>query len=194
MCAVGPERRDHRHGLPDVAPVRREVVARIVGGRDNADVETGKELLRRPVGQLPVRLLPDLARGRGVELEIDPEDPAQLEMRPDIERVADQAGDGGRPGREPFPRIGVPRDETLLEPREAHGSPLVVVVAEPEIRQRLVDTVVGDVGGGEVVVKIDDRSVLGDLVEQGACGLAREQEVVRQESSVHPAAFRSSSR
>ena len=111
-----------------------------------------------------------------------------------MQRIADQPGDRLRPRGEPLPRIRVPRDETLLDAREAHGSPLVVVVAEPEVGQRLVGTIPGDVGGGEVIVKVDDRSVLCDLVEEAACGLAREQELVAQESLGHRPAFRSSSR
>ena len=91
-------------------------------------------------------------------------------------------GSGGGPGREPLPRIGVARDEPLVEPGETHGPPLVVVVLEPEVGERLVDAVAGDVRGRQVVVEIDDRSVLGDLVEEHAGRLTRQQEVVVQET------------
>ena len=51
----------------------------------------------------------------------------------------------GGPGGEPVPGIGITRDESLVDPGEAHRSPLVVVVGQPEVRKRLVDPIAGDV-------------------------------------------------
>ena len=154
------------------------------------DVEAREQRPRRQVRQQAVRLVPDLARRRRAERQVDSEHPPQLQVRPDVQRVADEPGDGRRPRGEALPRVGVAGDEPLVDPGQAHRPPLVVVVLEPELGERPEHPVVGDVSRREVVVEVDDREALGDLVEQRAGRLAGEEEVVVEQAAAH--ALRSS--
>ena len=173
--AAGALHRGGRVGITTGVPasltqraVGGEVVGRIVGRRERRHAEAREQRPRRQQRQLPVRLLPDLACRRRAERQLDAEDASKLEVRPDVERVADQARHGRRPRREPLPGVGVARDEPLLDAGQAHGTPLVVVVLEPQLGEVVEDAVAGDVRGRQVVVEVDDRQALGDVVEERA--------------------------
>src|SRR5690606_37356340 len=70
-------------------------------------------------------------------------------------------------------------------PVRAHRTPLVVVPAQPQLRQIAELVVLGDLRGGEVAVIVEDGLVLRHLVIEFACDLGLEQEVVVDERPLH---------
>ena len=155
---------------PSMGP---EIVSRIIGGRQQGDGEVGEKPAYRPPGQLTIRLVPNLPGCCRREGHIDPEDAAKLQVGPQVQGIMRESRDRLGPGPELVPRLGIARDELLGPSGEPHGSPLVMVVFQPEVGERVVHTVAGDVGCREVGVDVHDGNGRSLFVEQPPRRLGR---------------------
>ncbi len=182
---VGSPSREDAH-LPAVggdSPVMLQAVGGIVRGAEDFDVPALEQSPARVFGRLePARArFVDAGRGAGVEDVIDPESALQLQVRPVVERVAQRVGHGFGPLLE----LGViarrARTVLLLDAQGAHGAPLVVVVLEPDLGQRAVAVIAGDLGGRQMVVKIDDRQILRVLMVEPLGFFCLQQELFGDE-------------
>ncbi len=108
---------------------------------------------------------------------------SQLQMCPDEQGTADKARDGRGPRSEPLPGFGIPGDQPLVEARDPHRSPFVMVIFEPEVGKRLVHPVRSDVLRRKVVVQVEDRSTTSDLVEQLVSRLAGQKVILVEEAA-----------
>ena len=108
---------------------------------------------------------------------VDPEIARQLEVGPVVERVAQAARDGCRPGQELLVGVGVAGAEALVDPVGAHRPPLVVVALEPDLEQVREPAVLGDVLRRQVAVVIEDRLVRGVGFVEPARGCVVQKEL-----------------
>ena len=171
--------------------VPAEVVGRIVGGADHLHAELADEGLATELGrrQLRVALLEDLAGRRGAQELVDAEHPAQLQMRPVIQRVPHRVWNGLRPLLEGFPSGVLAAGEVVLgNTVRPHRAPFVVVavvaVHQPELGDVAELDVLGDLLRHEVAVVVDDGHFRRVLVVELAGGLRLEHEVVVDETHI----------
>jgi hypothetical protein len=87
-------------------------------------------------------------------------------MRPVIERIAQRVRHGGGPGLKLCERLGVAGAELFRHAVGAHRAPLVVIALEPDLEQVAELAVLGDVARREVIVVIQNRLGLGELMIQ----------------------------
>ena len=125
----------------------REVVDRIVGGAEGADLEffqdaAGAHVLLREHG---LGLFPDGGSGLLVEEFVDAEVAFQLDVSPVVERVAQGLRHGFGPGEEFIARGCAAGDVALRDAVAAHGAPFVVVAFEPDFEEIGELAVLGDV-------------------------------------------------
>jgi hypothetical protein len=174
--AVGPERRDHAPRPRRVGGergVRRQVVARVVGGREHRDPEPLEERARpvRVLGE-PVRdvVVDRVRRVRGRTLR-DLEDLSQLRLQPEAHRRA-AVHVPVRAQQSPHLARAVLGERTLADAERVEADarrmqqPRHVVIGRHEqrrwIRERLV---VEQQLRGHVTVRRDHRQVANGLVE-----------------------------
>ena len=160
-----------------------ERIGRIVGRAHRADVERpqdamGGQLIR---AQPLVGRLPDRRRRLLVEQIVDAEVTLQLQVCPVIQRIAQAARHGRRPGEELLIGRRVAGAEALGHAVGAHGAPLVVIALEPDLEQVVEAPVAGHVGRRQVAVVVENRLPRRMLVIEPARRGAVEQEVVGDE-------------
>ena len=168
---VGTERRRHHHresGVRGYGAVRSQVVAGIVGGAHRAYVErlhdaAHPQLVGRQ--QLVAAVVHGIGIGRGEQL-VDPEGTPQLHVGPVVHRVAYRVRDHRGPGVELGAVVGGSGDELLGHAEGPHHPPLVVVAAEPDLRQVGELMVVRDLLRGQVAVIVEDRHLAGVVVSR----------------------------
>ena len=115
----------------------------------------------RRVGQLLVRLVPNVLRRIWAKQCIDPEATLQFEVRPMVERIAQGMRNGRGPCQVLFLGIAVSGNQFFGCAICPHRPPFVMIAFQPNLRQVGKPTVLGNLIGGEVVVKVEDRLVLG---------------------------------
>ena len=123
--------------------MRGERVGGVVGRRQHGHPEGREEVADGAVHQLPIGLLVDLARRRAGEDEVDPEAAAQLQVAPHLQRIERELLERCRPCLEPIKGVRWSGDEPLVHADGPHGSPLVVVVVQPELRDGCEPAVLG---------------------------------------------------
>ena len=161
--------------------------SRVSVGSSVLQTTATRNCFRRPIAVKRVLLQPLVGavegrpRGGGGEERLDAERPAQLHVRPVVERVAEGVRDRAGPGLELLPVGGVARAEALGHPVRAHRPPLVVVALQPDLGDRAEAVVGRHQLGREVAVVVDDRQVPGDAVVEVPRGLRLQQEVVVDE-------------
>ena len=157
-----------------------QIVDRVVGRAQRADVALLNERTRRPrrALQLGVRGLPDHVRGLAAEQLIDPEEALQLQMRPVIDRVADQAGHNLGKAVELVAEARAAGDVFLRHRIGTHHAPLVVVPCEPGLADIGKLLVFVNLRRIQVAVIVEDRHFFRVLMVQPARSLGREQEVL----------------
>jgi len=161
-----------------------EAVRGVVGGADGVDVELFEDAEHGEVGvalELFVSGLPYRRRAFGVQGLAYPEVAAQFEVRPVVERVSDEPGDGVRPFEEFVVGLRGASDVFLGDAVGAHLPPLVVVAAEPHGREVREAPVVRDFLRDEVAVVVVDRLRRRGLVVKPLRGLAGEKKIVVHE-------------
>ena len=179
------------HGEAVAAGVLRtvlgEVVVGVVGGADETDAKAEEDVAGAVagLGEAGVGAGPNRLGGGGGEEEVgDAEDAGEFEVRPVVEGIAEEFGDGVAPSEELGVVVGVAGDEAFGDAHGAHGAPLVVVAAEPGLGDVGEGAVLGDLLGGEVAVVVDDRAGLGILMVERA-GLRRIEEEVGMDEGAH---------
>ena len=177
---VRAERRQHRRRRGRVRGqqlVGLQIVRRVVGGADQLHVGPPDDLPHRQLLELLIALLVNLHGVVPVQGLGDAEVPLELQVRPVIQRIADQVGHGLRPLLELLRRRRVPRDILLRHPAGAHGTPLVVVSSQPHLRDAVVPLVLIDLHRIDVAVVVDDRHLRPVLVVQPLAGLGLQEKV-----------------
>ena len=126
----------------------REVVNRVVGGADHFHVHLFEDAARAKFGRSEqgVGLVPDALRAVAVQERGDTEGALELQMRPVVERIADEVRHGFGVGLEFFARAGVAGDEAFGDAEGAQAAPFVVVAFEPDGGEVGKLAVRGDVG------------------------------------------------
>ena len=162
-------------------------VGRIVCGADQAHVGAADEIpageLRR--GELPVGKLPDLFCGIAVEHALIAEEALELEVAPLEDRVADAAGQGLCPLLELLTGRSIAGDIALIHAVGTHEAPLVVVAAEPDLRDGREGLVLPDFLRGDVAVIVENRHVLCIVMEELLARGGGEQEVLVVHKVLH---------
>ena len=123
-------------------------------------------------------LLPDFRCGLAIEWDGDSEVACKLEVCPVIERIAQGSRHGRGPSLKFFLGRSRARDVGFGNPVRPHGSPLVVILGKPCFLKIAEAMVSCDLGWGEVVVKIDDRLILGVLMVESPSGVTSEKEII----------------
>ena len=117
-----------------------------------------------------------------VEQIVDAEVTLQLQVCPVIQRIAQAARHGRRPGEELLIGRRVAGAEALGHAVGAHGAPLVVIALEPDLEEVVEAPVAGHVGRRQVAVVVENRLPRRMLVIEPARRGAVEQEVVGDET------------
>ena len=157
-----------------------EVIDGIIGRADTLHMIAAHEATGAVLGefQFLVALIIDLpGRLRREELR-DTEGGLQFQMRPVIQRVPE----GIRDGLSPFLKfLPVRRLRTrtifLRHAIGTHGTPFIMVPAEPELRNALEMVIGGNHLGDEVAMVIDNRHLRCVIMIQILCGSCIKQEV-----------------
>ena len=110
-----------------------QAVAGVVDGADQGDVHLVEHVADLHRHELPVGLVPDLPGGVFVQQQVDAEVAAQLQVRPDVQRVTQGVGHRAGEGGELVVGVGVAGDEDFVDAVGPHGPPLVVVGGQPHI-------------------------------------------------------------
>ncbi len=193
LAALDTQRRVGAHGRNDLGIeavvggdllVPLKAVGRVVSGADHAHAALLDEVAAGKVGlgELGVGEVPDLLRGLAVEDALVAKVALELEVAPLKDGVAHATPEGLGPLLELLARIGVTGDIALLNAVGAHEAPLVVVAAEPDLGDGLKALVLPDLLRGDVAVVVDDRHVLGKVVEESlARGRAQQKVLVVHE-------------
>ena len=137
QSSVGPEAGQHLHAealVPGDLFVPLEGIRRVVGGAEGFHVRVHDQLPGGKRFQLLVAELPDLLCRIAVERAFIAETALQLQVAPVVKRVADGKAERLRPLLEFLAVGGFAGDETLVHARPAHEPPLVVIAAEPDLR------------------------------------------------------------
>ena len=170
--AVGAERGKHARwkSLIHSCLVKFERIGWIVGAAHDFNFELAQYALRRQIVacKLPVGLVPDARGGLFVQEVFNTEIAAKFQMSPVIERIAQGIRNRLRPREELFIRLGVAGAITLIHPICSHGTPLVVIALEPNLKKIAEAPVFGDIFGGNMAVIIDDWLRVGIALVQSA--------------------------
>ena len=128
--------------------------------------------------ELFVAEVPDLLGRIAVQDAVIAEVALQLQMAPVIERVADGQLQRFRPLLELFAVGRAARDVIFIHAVGAHLAPFVMVAAQPDLRDVVEFAVFADLLRIDVAVIVEDRHVLGEVVEQMLRGVGRQQEIL----------------
>ncbi len=141
--------------------VVHERIDRVVRRTDHDDLGAGHQSARREIriGQARIARFPDGVGRLRAEQVGDPEVTRQLEVGPVIERIAQQVRHRGGPLVEFLTGRGVARAVALGHAVAAHGAPLVVVAAQPDLAHVGIPLVRRNLGRGEVAVVVDNRQI-----------------------------------
>ena len=186
---VGPEGRQHHGGSGGVGSqlfMPAQIVHGIVGGADELDAGLADDAPDGHIrlGQDGVALLVDFHGVVTVQGLGDAEVALQLQVGPVVQGVANQVGHGLGPLLKFFGGGGVAGDVVLGHAAGAHGPPLVVVAAQPDLRNGVVALVLVDFLGVDVAVIVDDGHGLGMLMIE-LSGRFRFQQKVRIHKRCH---------
>ncbi len=165
-------------------------IGRVIRGAENADIMLLQEIVHAQVWQLRIALAPDGLRRIGTQQIGDAEVARQFKMSPMVERIAERIRHRRRPSLELFLRRGVAGDIFFRHAVRPHGPPLVVVARQPDIREIGELMVLRDLGGGEVIVEIDDGLRGGKLMVKRAGRFVVQQKVVVNEGAFHDYGFK----
>ncbi len=164
-------------------PMMAQIVDRIVGGADHFhihllhDATCAKLILR----QQRIAALPDfIRRGRRQQRIRDAERPAQLQMRPVIERVADGVRHRGGPGVEFLAIARIAGAQPLRHAVGAHRPPFVVIAPQPDIVQVAEAGILRDLLRRQMTVIIKNRLLRRVIVIQAPGKFAVQQEIFAQ--------------
>ena len=141
-------------------------VRRIVRRAEHADVHLFKERNRIIAFQLFHRFLPDGRRGFRRQRRVNFKISLQFQMRPMVQRAADQLRHDLCPFLEFLVLRRVAGDVSLVHAAGTHGAPFVVICRQPELRQIFILLSLRDLAWRQMVVIVVNRLVFRILVKQ----------------------------
>ncbi len=169
-----------------------QTVSGVVRRAKRRDLRLGQDAVDGELGfrQQGVGLRPDRRGACLVDHLLDAEIAAQLQVRPEVERIAHELRHGARVGVELLQIARAARHQRLIDAIGAHAAPLVVVARQPDACQILELPVGRDLLRRQMAVVIDDRHPLRMLVIKLLRPRSREKEVAMQKiGSGHGAEF-----
>ena len=128
--------------------------------------------------QLRITLLVNISGRRRVQQFVDTESRTQFQMRPMVQWVAQRIRHGLRPLLKLLPVRSVARDVTLVHPVGTHGTPLVMVTAQPQFRNGTEAVVLCHHPRIQMAMVIYDGQPFGMPVIQFPRGVRPEQEIL----------------
>ena len=188
---VGPEGRQHADLERRVGCDRRVVfqrIERIVGRADQHDFHLPHDAATRHVvsGEHCVAMLPNPPRRLGIEQAVaDPQRPFEFQVGPVIERIAECLGHHLGPLFEFLPVRSVTCAIAFRDAGRAHRPPLVMIAAEPNLREVGEAVVLGDLPRRQMAMVVDDGQIAGKAVVQLDGAIALQKEVFRNENVAH---------
>ena len=138
-----------------------QTVDGIIRSADQADIGGLYEIPdgHRGASQLFIAKLPDLLRGIAVQIALVSEIFPKLQVGPVIERIPDQLRERLRPFLEFFPFRPVSCDILLRNTVDSHLPPLIVVSAEPDLKDVFEAPVLRDFLRVDMAVIVQDRRI-----------------------------------
>ena len=181
---VGTPRGQHLHlkAVGGHLQVMLQRINRVVGRADRLHVVMLHQTASIELGLLQFlgADVVNLTSGRGVQELLNAEGGLQLEVCPVVERVAHRIGNRLGPLLELLP-VGrvLTRAVTLIDTVRTHGTPLIVVTLEPNLREVVELMVRSHILGNQVAVVVDNRH-LGRMlmIETLGCGRLQQKIVV----------------
>ncbi len=137
-------------------------------------------------GKLRFALLPNILGRVGAKQAVaDAQRAIQLQMGPVVERISEGLRNGFRPFLELLPIRGVAGAKAFRHAGRPHGAPLVMVAAEPDLREILESAVGGDFGRRQMAVVVEDRQIAGEFVIQTRRPIVFQQKVFGDKDVFH---------
>ena len=146
-------------------PVICQIVRRIIRGAQGRDAEA----LNQPLGAKIIRIqhavgrFPNLRRRIRVQNLFNAKHAPKFQVRPMIERIADQHGHRLGKGHEPRLIVGS-ADKGVVKAVGAHPPPFIVVAAQHQMPDVAKADILRDLPGRKVAVVVQDGHVLGKIV------------------------------
>ena len=158
-------------------------IHRVVGGADGFGIAHGNQAARGVAGLLQrlVSEVPHFVSGLGAQRTVIAEEALQFQMRPVVQRIANCLADNLRPLAELLVVARAAGDVVFIHARAAHQAPLVVVAAQPDLRDVLEALVFPNFLGADVAVVVDDGAGRGIVVVELARRLGVQQEILIHE-------------
>ena len=159
----------------------------VIGRANGVDLELIEKAVRTKgvILEAFIGLIPDGLGAVWIEQSSDPKAATEFQMSPVEERVANATGNCFSPGLEFFAGRRVPGNMRLRYSIRPHGSPLVVIFAEPESTNVSPALVLCHFPGRKVGMVINDWQGRCDFMEEAlGCG-APKKEVFIHEGSCH---------
>ena len=158
-------------------------IHRVVSGADGFDIAHGNQAARGVAGLLQrlVSEVPHFVSGLGAQRAMIAKEALQFQMRPVVQRIADCLADNFRPLAELLVVARAAGNVVFIHARAAHQAPLVVVAAQPDLRDVLEALVFPNFLGADVAVVVDDGAGRGIVVVELARRLGVQQEILIHE-------------
>ena len=136
-----------------------QLVHGIIGRAHDLDPEFAQQALRGKgvLGELGIAVIVNFAGRRWVQpLVLDAEGTLQLHVRPVVQRIAQRIGHGVGPHLEFLPVGCITRAIPFRDAIRPHGSPLVMVAAQPDLGKTREFLVLGDRVGRQMAMVVND--------------------------------------
>ena len=157
-----------------------QVIDRVVGRAERTDVALGNQRARRArrALQFAVRGLPYHVRSLGIEQLINPEKALQFQMRPVVDRVADQAGHNFREAVKLIVEACAAGHILFRHRIGTHHAPLVMIARQPCLADVCELLVFVNLCRVQMAVIVENRHFFRMVVIQPARCLSSEQEIL----------------
>ena len=158
-----------------------QVIHGIIRRADTLHIVVAHQSTGRELGllQFLVTLVEDLTGGLRTQLLCDTEGSLQFQVCPVVQRVTEGVRHGLSPLLKLLPVAGVLAGAvSLIHTVRTHGTPLIVVTAEPQLCDALETMVVGHHFGDQMTVIIDDGHLSRMVVIQVLSRLGLQNEVI----------------
>ena len=128
--------------------------------------------------KLLIGKIPNLLTGIRREDSVIAEVPLQLQVRPMIQRISDERRKHRRKSLEFFIIGGISRDHALGKPEAPHGTPFIMVAAEPDFGDVLIFPVFRNLLRIHVAVIVDNRHFRRIVVIKNLRNIAVQQKIL----------------
>ena len=183
---VRPPGRQYRYGERSVISQLLMIfqgIYRIIRGANQRYMAAEDQVAHTHVffPELGIAQLPHFLRGFAVENALIAKEALQLQVAPMVQGVAHGRGQGLRPLLKLFPIRSISGNILFLYARGTHQPPLIVVAAQPNLRNIIKLPVLPDFLGIDVAVIIHYRHLLRVIVVEGpGCGCSQQKILVHE--------------